>query len=89
MYLLRARFADDPVTAESQLLAGVAHSRNAGDVLGLVDALELLAALAVERGEDAEAVWAAASVARQAGLRPPSADRRGPPGPHHPLRRRH
>lgn len=66
VYLLRARLTDDPVTAESQVLAGVALSRDTGDVLGLVDALELLAALAVERGDDAEGVrlCAAASGAR-------------------------
>ena len=66
VHLLRARIAADPITAESEVLAGVAQAREAGDVLGLVDAVELLAALATERGDDTEALrlQAAASAAR-------------------------
>ena len=64
--LLRARHADDPMTAESHVHAAIALCRDAGDTLGLVDALELLAALAADRGADAEALrlWAAAAAAR-------------------------
>ena len=48
------------------MLSAVAFCRDAGDTLGLVDAVELLAALAADRGADAEALrlWAAASAAR-------------------------
>jgi DNA-binding CsgD family transcriptional regulator len=64
--LLRARHADDPTTAESHVHAAIALCRDAGDTLGLVDALELTAALAADRGADAEALrlWAAAAAAR-------------------------
>ena len=66
VYLLRARLAEDLITAESHVLEGIALARDAGDALALVDAVDLLAALAAERGDDAEAVrlWAAASAAR-------------------------
>jgi predicted ATPase/DNA-binding CsgD family transcriptional regulator len=66
VHLLRARIAEDPMMAESEVLAGVAEAREAGDALGLVDAVELLAALAMERGDDTEALRlrAAASTAR-------------------------
>lgn len=64
--LLRARHADDPTTAESHVGAAIALGRDAGDTLGLIDALELTAALAADRGADAEALrlWAAAAAAR-------------------------
>jgi len=66
VYLLRARLAADPVTAESHVLAAVALCRYSGDTVGLVDALELLTVLAADRGADAEAMrlLAAATAAR-------------------------
>jgi predicted ATPase/DNA-binding CsgD family transcriptional regulator len=64
--LVRARYADDPMTAESHVHAAMALGRDAGDTLGLVEGLELAAALAADRGADAEALrlWAAAAAAR-------------------------
>jgi predicted ATPase/DNA-binding CsgD family transcriptional regulator len=69
VYLLQAQLADDPATAEAQVLSAVRLSRDAGDTLGLVDAVELLATLAADRGSEDEALrlWAAAAAAR-AGL---------------------
>ena len=66
VYLLRARLAADPVTAESHVLAAVALCRDSGNTVGLIDALELLAVLAADRGADAGAMrlLAAATAAR-------------------------
>ena len=66
VYLLRAQLAADPITAESHVHAAVALCRDSGNAVGLIDALELLAVLAAERGADAEAIrlLAAATIAR-------------------------
>jgi DNA-binding CsgD family transcriptional regulator len=66
VYLLRAQLAADPATAESLVLTAVALCRESGNTVGLVDALELLAVLAADRGADAEAMrlLAAATTAR-------------------------
>ncbi len=66
VHLLQARLEDDPITAEAHVLSAIALCRDAGDTLGLVDALELLGTLAADRGADAEALrlWAAAAAAR-------------------------
>jgi predicted ATPase/DNA-binding CsgD family transcriptional regulator len=66
VYLLWAQLAADPITAESHVLAAVAICRDSGNTVGLVDALELLAVLAADRGADAEAIrlLAAATAAR-------------------------
>src|SRR5215469_6742357 len=66
VYLLRAQLAADPLTAESHVLGAVALCRDSGNTVGLVDALELLAVLAADRGADAEAMrlLAAATAAR-------------------------
>ncbi|MGO8959456.1 MAG: LuxR C-terminal-related transcriptional regulator [Streptosporangiaceae bacterium] len=66
VWLLRARLAQDAMTAESHVHEGVSHARAAGDILGLIHALELLAALAADRGDRSEAMRlrAAASAAR-------------------------
>ena len=64
--LLQARLEDDPVAAEAHVISAVTLCRDAGDTLGLVDAVELLAELAADRGSDNEALrlWAAAVGAR-------------------------
>jgi len=66
VYLLRARLAADPISAESHVLAAITLCRDSGNTVGLVDALELLAVLAADRGADAEAMrlLAAATAAR-------------------------
>src|SRR5215470_17223337 len=66
VYLLRAQLAADPLTAESHVLGAVALCRDSGNAVGLIDALELLAVLAADRGADAEAMrlLAAATAAR-------------------------
>jgi len=56
VYLLQARLEDDPATAEAHVHSAVALCLDAGDALGLVDAVELLAALAADRGAHAEAL---------------------------------
>jgi predicted ATPase/DNA-binding CsgD family transcriptional regulator len=79
--LFQARLEDDSVAAEAHVLSAVALSRDAGDTLGLVDAVELLAELAADRGSDEEAqrLWAAAVAARaRLGYARPTP---GPPGP--------
>ena len=64
--LAQARLAADPGTAESAVHEGVAQARASGDVLGLINALELLAALAAARGDGQEELRlrGAASAAR-------------------------
>ncbi len=64
--LVQARLAADPAAAESAVHEGVAQARASGDVLGLINALELLAALAAARGDDQEELRlrGAASAAR-------------------------
>ena len=64
--LLRAVLAEHPAAAESHVQAALRLCRDAGDSLGQIDAIELLAALAADRGAEAEALrlWAAASAAR-------------------------
>jgi predicted ATPase/DNA-binding CsgD family transcriptional regulator len=65
-HLVRARLAPDTVAAESAVYEGVAQARASGDVLGLINALELLAALAGARGDGQEELRlrGAASAAR-------------------------
>ena len=67
--LVQARLAADPAAAESAVHEGVAQARASGDVLGLINALELLAALAAARGDGQEELRlrgaAAAARARQ------------------------
>jgi predicted ATPase/DNA-binding CsgD family transcriptional regulator len=76
VYLIQARLEVDPIMAEAHVHAAVGLCRDSGDTLGLVDALELLGALAADRGADEEALrlWAAASAARArlGYARPPS-----------------
>lgn len=64
--LLRAVLAEYPAAAESHVQAALRLCRDAGDSLGQIDAIELLSALAADRGAEAEALrlWAAASAAR-------------------------
>ena len=66
IYLLRAMLAEHPAAAESHVQAALRLCRDAGDSLGQIDAIELLSALAADRGAEAEALrlWAAASAAR-------------------------
>ena len=67
--LVQAQLTADPAAAESAVHEGVALAQASGDVLGLINALELLAALAEARGDDQEALRlrgaAAAARARQ------------------------
>jgi predicted ATPase/DNA-binding CsgD family transcriptional regulator len=64
--LLQAELEHDPAAAEAHVHSAVALCRDGGDTLGLVDAVELLAALAADRGAGDEALrlHAAASAAR-------------------------
>jgi predicted ATPase/DNA-binding CsgD family transcriptional regulator len=64
--LVQARLAADPAAAESAVHEAVAQARVSGDVLGLINALELLAALAAARGDAPEELRlrGAASAAR-------------------------
>jgi hypothetical protein len=60
VYMLQARLEADPMTGEAHVLSAVGLCRDAGDTLALVDAVELLGALAADRGADEEALrlWA-------------------------------
>jgi predicted ATPase/DNA-binding CsgD family transcriptional regulator len=64
--LLRAVLAEHPPAAESHVQAALRLCRDAGDSLGQIDAIELLSALAADRGAEAEALrlWSAALAAR-------------------------
>jgi predicted ATPase/DNA-binding CsgD family transcriptional regulator len=75
-HLVYARLAPDPIAAESAVHEGVAQARASGDVLGLINALELLAALAAARSDSHEELRlrgaASAARARQSyGWKPP------------------
>ncbi len=83
--LVRARLAADPIAAEAAVHEGVAQARASGDVLGQINALELLAALAAARGDGREELRlrgaAAAARSRQSYLWTPpgTADREKDP----------
>jgi len=66
--LTRARISEDPVLTDALVRDGLARAGAAGDQIGVVDGLELLADVALEREDDAMAMrlWAGASSARSA-----------------------
>ena len=64
--LVQARLTADPAAAESAVHEAITQAQASGDVLGLINALELLAALAAARGDRQEdlRLRGAASAAR-------------------------